>query len=82
MIDIMKIKSVHIENFRGIQSTTIEFKDFNCIVGKNDIGKSTLLKALDLFFNGENLSIDDVNITNKSNTQQVLIEVSFVELSI
>lgn len=47
------IKSIHIKNFRSIVDETIELKDFNCFVGKNDSGKSNVLKALNLFFNGE-----------------------------
>ena len=62
----MKIKTVRVENFRAYKSeTTFELNDLNVIVGKNDIGKSTILEALDIFFN-ENKGIikidkDDVN---------------------
>ena len=48
---MMTIKSVHIKNFRSIVNETIELKDFNTFVGKNDSGKSNVLKALNLFFN-------------------------------
>lgn len=48
----IKIKSVHIKNFRSIRSETIEVKDLNIFVGLNDAGKSNFLKALNLFFNG------------------------------
>lgn len=47
------IKSIHIKNFRSIVEETIELSDFNCFVGKNDSGKSNVLKALNLFFNGK-----------------------------
>ncbi len=51
----MKLKSTVIKNYRGIkEETLVSFQDFNCIVGKNDVGKSTLLKAIDAFLN-ENL---------------------------
>ena len=45
------IKKIHIKNFRSIVDEVIELKDFNCFVGKNDSGKSNVLKALNLFFN-------------------------------
>lgn len=48
---MVTIKRVHIKNFRSIVDETIELKDFNCFVGKNDSGKSNVLKALNLFFN-------------------------------
>ena len=42
----MKIKKIIIDNYRGINvPTEINFHDFTCIVGKNDVGKSTILKA-------------------------------------
>ncbi|MBP5368393.1 MAG: AAA family ATPase [Bacteroidales bacterium] len=46
----MKLKKLRIENFRGYKDVTINFSDFNCIVGKNDVGKSTIFKALEKFF--------------------------------
>ena len=48
----MKIKQVKISNFRGYKDeTTIDFNDLTVFVGKNDVGKSTVLEALDVFFN-------------------------------
>ena len=44
---------MHIKNFRSIVDETIDLSEFNCFVGKNDSGKSNVLKALNLFFNGE-----------------------------
>ncbi len=50
---MITIKRIHIKNFRSIVDETIELKDFNCFVGKNDSGKSNVLKALNLFFNNK-----------------------------
>ena len=50
---MITINKVHIKNFRSIVDETIELKDFNCFVGKNDSGKSNVLKALNLFFNNK-----------------------------
>lgn len=48
----MKISQVKISNFRGYKDkTTIDFNDLTVFVGKNDVGKSTVLEALDVFFN-------------------------------
>ena len=48
----MKIHSVKIKNFRGYgRETEITFDKLTVFVGKNDIGKSTVLEALDIFFN-------------------------------
>lgn len=42
----MKIKSVAIENFRGYQQKAVVcFENLTSIVGRNDIGKSTIMEA-------------------------------------
>lgn len=62
----MKIKSVVVNRFRGYEKPIkVEIEDLCVLVGKNDIGKSTLLEALDIFFNeGKGcikLDKDDIN---------------------
>ncbi|MEI7510092.1 MAG: AAA family ATPase, partial [Flavobacterium sp.] len=48
----MRIKTIKIKNFRSYKDEVeIEFGDLTAFVGKNDIGKSTVLEALDIFFN-------------------------------
>lgn len=47
----IKICSISIKNFRSIRNETFLPKDFNIFVGLNDVGKSNVLKALNLFFN-------------------------------
>ena len=48
----MKISQIKISNFRGYKDeTTIDFNDLTVFVGKNDVGKSTILEAFDVFFN-------------------------------
>ena len=43
----MKLTRVHITNFQSIQdSTEFEIGDVTCLVGKNEAGKTALLKAL------------------------------------
>lgn len=51
--DKITIKTIQIKNFRSIKNIKINVKNYNIIVGLNDVGKSNLLKALNLFFNGE-----------------------------
>ena len=46
----MKIKTVKIKNFRSYKDEVeIEFGNLTAFVGKNDIGKSTILEALEIF---------------------------------
>ncbi|TON15480.1 hypothetical protein CGH62_27270, partial [Vibrio parahaemolyticus] len=48
----MKITKLTLKNFRGYRDVSVDFdENFNVIIGKNDIGKSTILEALEIFFN-------------------------------
>lgn len=55
----MKLVAATIENFRGFKRPTrIEFANLTGIVGRNDVGKSSILEALDIFFDCGGTSID------------------------
>lgn len=66
----MRLKSVTLENFRGYRTrTTIPIDPcITGITGKNDAGKSTILEALDVFFEGGEISLDkdDFNVNSPS----------------
>jgi len=49
----VKLRKIRIENFRSIKLVEIDLTDFSVFVGKNDCGKSNILRALNLFFNEE-----------------------------
>src|SRR5688500_9203507 len=71
----MKLIKAIISNFRGIKEPQeIIFDDYNVIVGKNDAGKSTILKALDLFLNDSDANKEIVNIHSES----PLVEIQLV----
>lgn len=60
--DILKLKSFTLINFRGYCDATINFENFTTFVGVNDVGKSTIFEALDIFFGNSKMSNDDRNI--------------------
>lgn len=82
----MKIDSMKIKNFRGYRETTeIKLDDLTVFVGKNDVGKSTVLEALDIFFNDSKgtIKIDKTDINNMENREgntEIEITVCFKEL--
>lgn len=77
----MKLKSLTLNNFRVYQkSTKIDIENLTTIIGKNDIGKSTILEALDIFFNKGKGAIkidkDDINkncIENGNKTIEISV---------
>jgi ABC-type cobalamin/Fe3+-siderophores transport system ATPase subunit len=46
----MKIKSLRMQRFRQFEDTSLEFGDFNLLVGPNNSGKTTVLHGLRAFF--------------------------------
>ena len=50
---MITIKKIHIKNFRSLVDESITLSNYNFFVGKNDSGKSNVLKALNLFFNNK-----------------------------
>ena len=44
---------IYIKNFKAFSKETIPIEKHNIIIGENDAGKSTILQALDIFFNQE-----------------------------
>lgn len=75
----MKISKLELTNFRGYRNVSVEFDDnFNVIIGKNDIGKSTVLEALEIFFNNETVKVDiDDHNVHAADEQYMAIQVSF-----
>jgi len=74
----MRLTELKLKNFRCYQ-TEISFKinDLTCIIGKNDIGKSTILESLDCFFND---SIDKGDLSANCGSDSIEITCVFEEL--
>ena len=60
----MRLRELRLRNFRCYkEEISIPFEEMTTIVGRNDAGKSTILEALDIFFNE---SVPDKNDGSKS----------------
>lgn len=75
-----------IKNFRAYQNEVrIDFDDLTAFVGKNDIGKSTILEALDIFFNdgkgAVKLDKQDINVHAVADgDNEIVLTVCFTDL--
>lgn len=82
----MRIKKLKLKNFRTYKEETIvEFGNLTTFVGKNDIGKSSILEALDIFFNeGKGIIKIDPNDVNKfennDGNKEISISIVFDDL--
>ena len=71
----MKLKEVILKNFRGYKDETrIPIDGLTAFIGKNDVGKSTILDALAVFFDHALGKIDssDICVYSEDNGELVL----------
>ena len=74
----MKIRKLILKNFRGYKNITIDIdSDLNVIVGKNDVGKSTVLEAMDIFLDGGTVKIDISDLNVSSTEKEMTIGLVF-----
>lgn len=84
------IESITIRYFRSVYTITLsECKDMTVITGKNDVGKSNILKALNLFFcqqsdylNNFKFSDDYSIIRKKEVTQDTIRGQQFISITV
>ena len=75
-----------IKNFRAYEKEcVIDFEDLTAFVGKNDVGKSSVLEALDIFFNSGKgpikLEKDDLNVKcSKQGDDETILSACFSDL--
>jgi energy-coupling factor transporter ATP-binding protein EcfA2 len=77
----MKLKSVVLRNFRCYQNETrIQTGNLTALIGKNDVGKSTILEALEIFFNNTAVKIDPQDACIRSGDKEITIGCEFDDL--
>lgn len=67
----MKLKKFKIKNFRGYKEKEVEISDFTTLVGQNDVGKSTIFEAMDIFFENSKMQKDDRRINSSEDVELI-----------
>jgi hypothetical protein len=77
----MKIHSVYVENFRPFKKLEeMRTGSLATIVGRNDVGKSNILRAFKFFF-AENPKMDDTDVHDSAGPDEnIVIELTFESL--
>lgn len=79
----MYISSVTVNNFRGVDSSTAEFKPgFNLIIGPNDSGKTTFIDAIRIALGtrtDERLSVLDTDIRDSGPLPRIDLTIKFAD---
>ena len=76
----IKLKSLHIENFKGIKDLAVSFSDVTEIFGRNAIGKTTIVDAfMWLLFDKDSLGSAAFQIRPKDKDGN---DIDFIEISV
>lgn len=79
----MKLCQLKIRNFRSYKEEfSINFENLTAFIGKNDVGKSTILEALEIFFNNKCVACEneDLCVSHNENDNEIDITCIFSNL--
>lgn len=79
----MRLHQLKIKNFRGYKNeVTIDITNLTAFIGKNDAGKSTILEALEIFFNNKLVVCekDDLSVDTLPDEDSIHISCIFSDL--
>lgn len=73
----MKLVKASLLNFRGYkEAVSLNFDQLTTLIGKNDVGKSTFLEALEIFFNNKMIKAEneDLNVDTEEDFFEITCE--------
>ena len=74
----MRIRNVKIKNYRALRKLSIDLSNMTVIIGENDCGKTSVMLALEVFFEAKKLA-DPADYFKKDISTPVVIEAEFHE---
>jgi putative ATP-dependent endonuclease of OLD family len=76
----MFVKTVHLQNFRSVREAELHCNPLTALVGRNGVGKSTFLRALELFFDAS-ARPDEADFYNRDTSLTIVVRLRFGSLS-
>ncbi len=77
----MKLTHLRIHNFRSCRELSLEIGNMHALVGANNAGKSSVLRALDFLFNPSAKSLNEESFWNKDTSLEIRVEAIFTDLT-
>jgi putative ATP-dependent endonuclease of the OLD family len=79
----MRIERVRIVNYRCLSDLNVRFDDITTLIGPNGVGKSSVLRALDWFFNGDRAAmLTEDDVFAGADPREIVVEVEFRDLTV
>ena len=76
----MIIKSIRVQNFRCIRDEILPCESLTALIGPNSSGKSSFLRALDIFYTPTARYTED-DFYNRDTSQDIVVTVTFADLT-
>jgi putative ATP-dependent endonuclease of OLD family len=77
----MRLTSLRIKNFRPCQNLELRVGNIHALVGANNTGKSSVLRALDFLFNPSIKSLNEESFWNRNTALEIRVEAVFSDLT-
>ncbi|MEC4043367.1 ATP-dependent nuclease [Myroides odoratimimus] len=75
------LKKIRIHGFRSLKNVEIDFEPTTVLVGTNNVGKTTLLKSLQLAFtNSLQINDDDFYFSDNDNCDKIIIDTLIISI--
>ncbi len=73
------IETIRIDGFRGLKDFKISLSDTTVLTGMNNVGKTSVLKALQLLFgNSSFLAAEDLHIDSNDKSDQIIVDAKII----
>jgi len=77
----MKLIKLRIKNYRVCRDVSLDLGNLHALIGGNNTGKSTVLRALDFFFNPSVRTLDKESFWNLDIASEIRVEGTFTDLT-
>lgn len=77
----MRLAHLRILNFRSCRDVVLHFDRMHAVVGSNNAGKSTVLRALEFLFNPSSRNLNEESFWNKDTNLEIRVEAHFEDLT-
>ena len=75
------IDKIRIKGFRGLDNIELSLQDTTVLTGANNVGKTSVLKALQLALGNRSfLSTDDLNIKSGSRAENIIVDIRIIAI--
>lgn len=77
----MKLSKLEIWNFRSIEHVSLDISDLTSVIGENNAGKSSILRAIELFYEESIRPVTEEYFFFKDQTKPIEVALTFDSLT-